>query len=107
MRSPGIGVLAFLVILISSSSFWKKRDNESSEGLNDWRIDREITLQAFISCLAFLVTTGPASFYGSPRLYPIPRTFGEEPWIMNRLTICGNNQKQINPLWLFFNLNIV
>jgi hypothetical protein len=63
MRSPGIGVLAFLVILISSSSFWKKRDNESSEGLNDWRIDREITLQAFISCLAFLVTTGPASLF--------------------------------------------
>lgn len=106
MKSPGIGVLSFLVILISSSSFWKQHANESSESLNAWGIDREITPKAFISCLAFLVTTGPASFYGSPRLYPIPRTFGEEPWIMNRLTICGNNQKQIDALWLFFNLNI-
>jgi hypothetical protein len=106
MKSRGIGVLSFLVILISSSYFWKQRAYESSEGLNVWGIDREMTPQAFISCLAFLVTTGPVSFYGSPRLYPIPSTFGEEPWIMNSLTICGNNQKQIDALWLFFNLNI-
>jgi len=39
MKSPGIGVLSFLVILISSSSFWKQRAYESSEGLNVWGID--------------------------------------------------------------------
>jgi len=39
MKSPGIGAFLFLIILISSSSFWKQGANESSEGLNAWEID--------------------------------------------------------------------
>jgi hypothetical protein len=43
MKFPVIGALSFLVILIFSFSFWKQGANESSEGLNAWGIDREMT----------------------------------------------------------------